>query len=175
VAIFVTYAFAALICGQRGDHDPNKLTYYMGNFFYRAQSTFTLCASSCKKELGKCKSFRYSYWLDANAQYCEFFANGLDGNLTAVDNTSLYYYDIGCAFPPYDPPTTTITSTLTQTPLLLAANTNTTYTQKETQSFTTTSIQSVTETQTVISISTRFSTATETKISTLFRTSISTS
>jgi hypothetical protein len=71
-----TSGLAANICGQIGIHDQNKISYYMGNIFYKAQSNFALCASWCKKDATKCKSFRYSYFADADAQYCEFFDNG---------------------------------------------------------------------------------------------------
>ncbi|KAF2439114.1 hypothetical protein P171DRAFT_490550 [Karstenula rhodostoma CBS 690.94] len=45
----------------------------MGNFFYKAPSTFALCADFCKNDFPQCKSFRYSYYSDADSQYCEFF------------------------------------------------------------------------------------------------------
>jgi hypothetical protein len=44
----------------------------MGNFFYKASSTFALCADFCKNDQ-RCRSFRYSYFADADGQYCEFF------------------------------------------------------------------------------------------------------
>lgn len=66
----------ANICGQIGIHDQ-KISYYTGNFFYKAQSNFALCASWCKKDAPKYKSFRYPYFADADAQYCEFFDSGL--------------------------------------------------------------------------------------------------
>jgi len=75
---FATSALAANnICGTVGIHDPDKISYYMGNFFYKGPTTFALCASYCKKDVPRCKSFRYSYYSDAAAQYCEFFDNGL--------------------------------------------------------------------------------------------------
>jgi hypothetical protein len=40
-----TSGLAANICGQIGIHDQNKISYYMGNFFYKSQSNFALCAS----------------------------------------------------------------------------------------------------------------------------------
>lgn len=73
----VGVANAANICGKVGSHDSTKISYYMGNFFYKGPTTFALCASYCKQDGAKCKSFRYSYWADAAAQYCEFFDNGL--------------------------------------------------------------------------------------------------
>jgi hypothetical protein len=68
---------ATNVCGTVGIHNDTKISYYMGNFFYKGPSTFTLCASYCRKDAPKCKSFRYSYWEDSAAQYCEFFDNGL--------------------------------------------------------------------------------------------------
>jgi hypothetical protein len=70
-------AIAANICGTKGAHDGSKISFYMLNAFYKGPSSFAICASYCKKDRGKCKSFRYSYWTDAAAQYCEFFDNGL--------------------------------------------------------------------------------------------------
>jgi hypothetical protein len=75
---FTTNVIAANVCGTIGIHDSDKISYYMGNFFYKGSTiTVTLCASYCKKEAGNCKSFRWSYWADAAAQYCEFFNDGL--------------------------------------------------------------------------------------------------
>lgn len=61
-----------LMCGTTGSHDPVKYGWYMGNFFYNGLTSFTLCSSFCLKD-SRCKFFRYSYWSDADAQYCEFF------------------------------------------------------------------------------------------------------
>jgi hypothetical protein len=74
-----TSAIASNICGTVGIHDDNKISYYMGNFFYKGPSvaTVTLCASWCKKDVPKCKAFRWSYYGDSASQYCEFFDNGL--------------------------------------------------------------------------------------------------
>lgn len=77
LAVAAMGAWAANICGTIGIHNSSKVDYYMGNFFYKGPSIFTLCASYCKKDSPKCKSFRYSYWGDAAGQYCEFFDNGL--------------------------------------------------------------------------------------------------
>jgi hypothetical protein len=74
---FATSVTAVNVYGTIGIHDDSKISYYMGNFFYEGPSTFTLCASYCRKDVPKCKSFRYSYWADSAAQYCEFFDNGL--------------------------------------------------------------------------------------------------
>ena len=63
---------SAQICGTLGYHNATNLSYYMGNFFYNGLSTFTLCAAYCQQDT-QCEAFRYSYWSDANAQYCEFF------------------------------------------------------------------------------------------------------
>jgi hypothetical protein len=68
---------AVTICGTKGAHDESKISFYMLNAFYKGPTTFALCALYCKKDSGKCKSFRYSYWSDAATQYCEFFDNGL--------------------------------------------------------------------------------------------------
>ncbi|KAH7083587.1 hypothetical protein FB567DRAFT_87909 [Paraphoma chrysanthemicola] len=97
----VVGAEAANICGKIGLHDSNKLSFYMGNFFYKGPTTFALCASYCKQDAAKCKSFRYSYWADAVSQYCEFFEYGLEGNFTEDSTQPYWYYDIGCAFPAY--------------------------------------------------------------------------
>jgi len=77
VILLISNASAAMICGLRGTHNFNKLTLIYGNFFYNGPATFSLCASYCRRDPTKCKSFRYSYWDDANAQYCEFFGEGL--------------------------------------------------------------------------------------------------
>jgi hypothetical protein len=61
-------------------HEPSHetlMTNYMGNFFYRGPDTFALCASYCKSDPTRCKAFRYSYWADADAQYCESYDFGL--------------------------------------------------------------------------------------------------
>jgi hypothetical protein len=76
VLAFASSAIADDICGAVGYHDPDKISYYMGNFFYKGPTTFALCASYCMKD-DPCKAFRYSYFSDAAAQYCEFFDNGL--------------------------------------------------------------------------------------------------
>ena len=68
---------AANVCGLVGIHNDTLISYYMGNFFYKGPTTFALCAAYCKTDPTKCKAFRYSYWSDAQAQYCEFFDNGL--------------------------------------------------------------------------------------------------
>jgi hypothetical protein len=74
---FSNCIFAVIICGEIGIHNDSRISYYMGNFFYKGPATFALCALYCKKDTGRCKSFRYSYYSDAAAQYCEFFDNGL--------------------------------------------------------------------------------------------------
>ncbi|KAF1352878.1 hypothetical protein EJ07DRAFT_158902 [Lizonia empirigonia] len=128
-----SFASAELICGTLGYHNETALSYYMGNFFYNGLSTFTLCAAWCKQDT-KCEAFRYSYWMDSNAQYCEFFNTSIDRSFTA-DSTSLYYYyDIGCNFPEFETPVTsfstldavTITSFDTITSTLPAITTTTT-------------------------------------------------
>jgi hypothetical protein len=63
---------AADVCGLVGTNS-DKISYYMGNFFYKGPTTFALCAAYCKLDAPKCKSFRYSFWSDSNAQYCEYF------------------------------------------------------------------------------------------------------
>lgn len=67
-----TSGLAANICGQVGKHDQNKISHYMGNFFWKGPTTFALCALYYKKDAPKCKSFQYSYFSDATGQYCEF-------------------------------------------------------------------------------------------------------
>ncbi|KAF2851380.1 hypothetical protein T440DRAFT_62170 [Plenodomus tracheiphilus IPT5] len=101
---------AATICGFVGIHDANVLNQYMGNFFYNGPSNFALCAAWCKNDPNNCRSFRYSYYGDANAQYCEFFDSGLDGNVTADNTQPYFYYDIGCGFPDFIAPTTVTTT-----------------------------------------------------------------
>jgi hypothetical protein len=75
--VLVSRVFAANICGLIGIHNDTKISYYMGNFFYKGRQSFSLCALYCRKDSNRCKSFRYSYYPDAAAQYCEFFDNGL--------------------------------------------------------------------------------------------------
>ncbi|KAF2025197.1 hypothetical protein EK21DRAFT_24078, partial [Setomelanomma holmii] len=139
---------AANICGKVGIHNDIKISYYMGNFFYKGPTTFALCAAYCKQDAAKCKSFRYSYWSDGPSQYCEFFDNGLDGNFIEDSTQPYWYYDIGCAFPAY-----AITSTLTitsscQSGALTATEVETEY---RTQTITTTSVPpAVTYFQTII-------------------------
>lgn len=62
------------VCGGIGTNNATGVTFYMGNFFFKAPSTFALCANFCQND-DRCKSFRYSYYSDADAQYCEFFPN----------------------------------------------------------------------------------------------------
>jgi hypothetical protein len=71
-AFWIQHAGAEAICGKQGAFNLNATTFYMGNFFFKAGSTFGLCGDFCKTD-PKCKSFRYSYYSDASAQYCEFF------------------------------------------------------------------------------------------------------
>lgn len=74
---FVRQGEAGQICGDIGTHNYTGTTYYMGNFFFKAPSTFALCADFCKNDYPRCKSFRYSYYSDADAQYCEYFPEWL--------------------------------------------------------------------------------------------------
>ncbi|KAJ4355388.1 uncharacterized protein N0V89_003404 [Didymosphaeria variabile] len=86
----------------------------MGNFFFKAPSTFALCADFCKNDYPTCKSFRYSYYSDTNSQYCEFFPDYLENFFIADDTQPYYYYDVDCAFPTYAVSVTeTVTSTTT--------------------------------------------------------------
>jgi hypothetical protein len=72
--LLVKWAEASQVCGDVGTFDyAGNTTYYMGNFFFKAPSTFAFCADFCKKDFPQCKSFRYSYDMEADAQYCEFF------------------------------------------------------------------------------------------------------
>ncbi|KAF1837810.1 hypothetical protein BDW02DRAFT_595292 [Decorospora gaudefroyi] len=97
---FVSFVSGAQVCGLIGLHNETTLSFYMGNFFFKGPTTFALCASYCKKDAPRCKSFRYSYWGDANAQYCEFFDSALGGNVTADSTQPYWYYDIG--YPNYN-------------------------------------------------------------------------
>jgi hypothetical protein len=71
-----TSAIAATICGTKGT-DSTNISFYMSSAVYKGPTAFALCASYCKNDPGRCKSFRYSYWSDAAAQYCEFYESGL--------------------------------------------------------------------------------------------------
>lgn len=75
--LFTSSAAAAQICGGVGSYNSSTTFFYMSNFFSKAASTFGLCADFCKSSYPSCKSFRYSYWSDADAQYCEFFGDWL--------------------------------------------------------------------------------------------------
>jgi hypothetical protein len=44
----------------------------MSTAFYDGLTSFLLCSAYCQKD-ARCESFRYSYWSDADSQYCEFF------------------------------------------------------------------------------------------------------
>lgn len=118
--VLSTVAQSSLVCGTIGYHDEVNVSNYMGNFFYRGLTSFTLCAAYCKKD-PRCEYFRYSYYSDADSQYCEFFnidmsvlqspdVSGANIYSTAnftVDSTSpFYYYDVGCAFPLFEEPVT---------------------------------------------------------------------
>ena len=72
-AFCIRHAEAAVICGNLGSIDSSVTTFYMGNFFFKAPSTFAFCGDFCKVD-SRCRSFRYSYFADADAQYCEFFS-----------------------------------------------------------------------------------------------------
>lgn len=77
VGLLVRRSEADQICGEIGTNAYNGTTYYMGNFFFKAPSTFALCSDFCKNDYPRCKSFRYSYYSDADSQYCEFFPDWL--------------------------------------------------------------------------------------------------
>ncbi|KAF3032705.1 hypothetical protein E8E12_001321 [Didymella heteroderae] len=100
----------------------------MSNAFYGGLTSFTLCSSYCLKD-SRCEAFRYSYWSDAGSQYCEFFDVDIFANFTADSTSPYYYYDRGCAFPPFeDPVTVTSVSTpaaITVTSTRLATLTST--------------------------------------------------
>jgi hypothetical protein len=68
----LTVAAQSLICGTTGDHDEVDTSWYMSNAFYGGLTSFKLCSSYCLQD-SRCLAFRYSYWSDANSQYCEFF------------------------------------------------------------------------------------------------------
>ncbi|KAF1921590.1 hypothetical protein BDU57DRAFT_563622 [Ampelomyces quisqualis] len=173
----LTIVSAANICAVKGMHDTEKLSFYMLNFFSKGPSTFALCASWCKNDSAKCKSFRYSYWSDAAAQYCEFFEYGLEGNITADSNSPYWYYDIGCAFPTYAAGgTVTVTSqggsvTVTQTSYQVQTSTQTITSTSvpPPRTITTTSVPAATtQTQTVfVTTTSRLPASTQTSTTTL--------
>ena len=72
LGLLVRWSEAQSDCGVVGSFNQSITNFYMGNFFYNAASTFALCADVCQND-SNCLSFRYSYYSDANAQYCEFF------------------------------------------------------------------------------------------------------
>ncbi|RMZ71075.1 hypothetical protein GMOD_00005575 [Pyrenophora seminiperda CCB06] len=159
---------AESLCGQRGISNDTLLPVYMGNFFYRGPTTFALCASYCKSAAPTCRSFRYSYWADADAQYCEFFKYKLEGNVTEDDTQPYWYYDIDCAFPPYAETSPSLLTT-TATVAIRTVQQNITQTQTQVQNLT----KTVTETsvppattQTQTRIINQTETATITRIST---------
>ncbi|KZM18925.1 hypothetical protein ST47_g9949 [Ascochyta rabiei] len=104
---------AASICGTVGYHNETTLSFYMGNFFYSAPSTFTLCAAFCKTDT-RCESFRYSS--DSTNQFCEFFDASLSAYFTPDSTSPYYYYDIDCPFPPFGSASVISAVTTTSTP-----------------------------------------------------------
>ncbi|KAF2873628.1 hypothetical protein BDV95DRAFT_592965 [Massariosphaeria phaeospora] len=184
-------AHSAQICGGIGTHDYASISFYMGNFFYGAPSTFALCADFCKYDYPRCRSFRYWYDPYANSQYCEFFENWAEDYFIPQPQAEYYYYDIDCGFPDYavretvyETMTETVavpTSTVTQTQTELSTQTSTasltttnTVTQTETELSIRTSTASITTTNTVTQteteLSIRTSTASITSTSTVTQT-----
>ncbi|KAL5409459.1 hypothetical protein PMIN06_011693 [Paraphaeosphaeria minitans] len=163
---------AAQICGDVGTHSAKGTTFYMGNFFFKAPSTFPLCADFCKKDYPRCKSFRYSYYSDAGAQYCEFFPEFLETFFISDNTQPYYYYDVDCAFPSY-----AVAETLTQLTTATIALSTTTSVSVNTTTTTLLSTSTATSTSTRISTSTTTITTTNTALATAtrFATSISTS
>ncbi|KAK7192303.1 hypothetical protein PSPO01_01875 [Paraphaeosphaeria sporulosa] len=150
---------AGQICGDIGTHNAAGTTYYMGNFFFRAPPTFALCADFCKKDFPRCKSFRYSYYSDADAQYCEFFPEFLETFFVSDNSQPYYYYDVDCAFPSY-----ASTETVTQLTTATIALSTTTSVSVNTTTMTllSTSTITMTTTDTVLATATRFATSTST-------------
>jgi hypothetical protein len=68
----IQHVKADVICGGLGSYNISVTTFYMGNFFFKAPSTFALCGDFCKND-DRCRSFRYSWYADPDSQYCEFF------------------------------------------------------------------------------------------------------
>ncbi|CBX96695.1 hypothetical protein IAQ61_005443 [Plenodomus lingam] len=168
---------AATVCGLVGTSNPDTLNQYMGNFFYNGPSNFALCAAWCKNDATRCRSFRWSYYGDANSQYCEFFEVALDGLVTADDTQPFWYYDVACGFPDFIAPatvtttagdgagnpaqtvTTTTTTTVGDAPGAITI-TQTTTTTEEAAPVTRTQTQLVTQTQTQTQTETQLSTTT---------------
>ncbi|KAF9736498.1 hypothetical protein PMIN01_04277 [Paraphaeosphaeria minitans] len=147
---------AAQICGDVGTHSAKGTTFYMGNFFFKAPSTFPLCADFCKKDYPRCKSFRYSYYSDAGAQYCEFFPEFLETFFISDNTQPYYYYDVDCAFPSY-----AVAETLTQLTTATIALSTTTSVSVNTTTTTllSTSTTTITTTNTALATATRFATS----------------
>ncbi|KAF2261296.1 hypothetical protein CC78DRAFT_608422 [Lojkania enalia] len=169
----------AAVCGDRGSHDFSKQSFYMGNFFFGAPSTFSLCADFCKKDAPRCKSFRYSYYSDANSQYCEYFENYMTRmesqtrkreqvatvmqipRLTTTSNEPstwftpqsdepYYYFDMDCiGFPEYNTPSANAASTTTTSTAISRITVTTTYTQNNVTPSTVTRTETVTSVQQV--------------------------
>lgn len=72
--------FAANVCCTIGIHNDTKISYYMGKFFYKGPSIFSVCALYCKQDTRRRKNFRHYYYLDVTAQYCKFFNNSCNQN-----------------------------------------------------------------------------------------------
>ena len=64
-------------CGTLGNHNELSYPNYMGNYFYHGLTSFALCTIYCQRD-ARCEAFRYSYWSDADSQYCEFFNDRVD-------------------------------------------------------------------------------------------------
>ncbi|EDU48869.1 predicted protein [Pyrenophora tritici-repentis Pt-1C-BFP] len=166
LALLPRHTTAAPTCGLVSTINDTLLPVYMGNFFYRGPTTFALCALYCKNAAPRCQSFRYSYWSDADAQYCEFYEYGLDGNATADDAQPYWYYDIDCAFPPY---AETTISTTTATAAVQTVQQISTQTQIETETVTSISVPpAVTQTQTRTISQIQTATVTRTSIPSAF-------
>ncbi|KAF1948681.1 hypothetical protein CC80DRAFT_556110 [Byssothecium circinans] len=174
---------AGQLCGNVGTHDAAKTTFYMGNFFFKAPSTFALCADFCKNDYPACKSFRYSYYVDADAQYCEFFGAWLETYFIPDATQPYYYYDVDCGFPIWAITETYISST-TITATLTIPQTTTTATLKSTVLATVTATATATATamvtstsvatRTVVSTTTAMATATSVSVRTVTSTTTTT-
>ncbi|KAF2646032.1 hypothetical protein P280DRAFT_512238 [Massarina eburnea CBS 473.64] len=154
---------AGQLCGNVGTHNYTTTTFYMGNFFYKAPSTFALCADFCKSDYPRCKSLRYSYYEDADAQYCEFFGDWLENFFIQDSTQPYYYYDVDCGFP-----TWAITETYISSTTVSVGSATQTLTQTELITQTLTRVGTTTEVSTLYATAT--ATATATRVSTAVRT-----
>ncbi|KAK7177831.1 hypothetical protein PSPO01_16120 [Paraphaeosphaeria sporulosa] len=166
LGLLVRRSGANHICGGIGTHNYTGTTFYMGNFFFKAPSTFALCADFCKNDSPRCKSFRYSYDSAASAQYCEFFPEFLETFFINDNSQPYFYYDIDCAFPTYAVTETAVQLSITTAISLIATTTTSASTvtnmTKTTETFvvTTTTVSRTTITTTTTKMNTALATRT---------------